>query len=140
MIPPNCPSALAKSEAVASALDGLDDDRGHLVRVGIRCRAAIFQATFPAVVDGAHRNPDRRSTIGDPVAEFADVLRFMETGQTLVVVRAVNGNVVFHDRGETLHRSSRRFPYRRTHASHRWRSWHAFRNRSSLLSLVCNAS
>lgn len=75
-------------------LDRLDDCTGNHVRIRIRCWSAIFQPTLPAVCDGSDWNSNRSTTIGYTVAELVDLLRFMQTGQALIVIRTVDINVV----------------------------------------------
>src|SRR5882757_5298075 len=74
--------------------DGLEDLRSDLVGVALRVRAAIFQIALVAVVGEGVRNADRSAAVGNTVAELVPGRGLMLAGQTLVVVRAVDRDVV----------------------------------------------
>ena len=70
-------------------LGHLDDDSGDFVRIRVGSRAAVFQATLPAVLDGADRDPDRCAAVGDTVAVLVDRLGLVQAGQALLDAVAV---------------------------------------------------
>ncbi len=84
------------------ALDGRDDRAGDHVRVGVGCRATVFQPALPAAFDGSDRDSDRSTTVRNAVAELVDRLGFVQTGQTLIVVGTVNVDVFLDPRLESL--------------------------------------
>ena len=70
--------------------------------VGVRSGASIFQPALPAVFDGEDRNPDGCSPVGYAVAELVDGLRFVQTGQALIVIGTVHIDVFLDPRLERL--------------------------------------
>src|SRR5208283_253736 len=84
-------------------IDRLKNARDDLVGIGFRVRAAIFQIAFVTVLDEVNRHPDRSAPIGETIAELVNRLRLVQTGQTQMVIRAVNGNVLGDVLFERLH-------------------------------------
>jgi hypothetical protein len=71
----------------------LDDDRADLVGVSIGSDSSVFEASLPAVLDCTDRNPDRSTSVCYPIAKLVDVLCFMLTGQSELVVSAIDGDM-----------------------------------------------
>src|SRR5437868_12259662 len=51
-------------------LQGLENSRDDLVRIGFRIRPAIFEIAFVAVPDEVHWQSDRSAAIGQSIAEL----------------------------------------------------------------------
>src|ERR1700742_4320496 len=73
--------------------DRLQDSAGNLVRVAFRVWTTIFQIALEAGLGEAVWHAHRRTAVGYAVAELVPWSGFVFAGQTLVVVRAVDGNV-----------------------------------------------
>ncbi len=76
------------------SLDGLEHAARDLVRVALGVRTTILKVALVLVVHEAVGHADRGTAIGDSVAELVDRLGLVESGQTEVVVRTVNGDVL----------------------------------------------
>src|SRR5882757_5678728 len=74
--------------------DRLQDLRSDLVGVALRVRAAVFQIALVAVVGEGMRHADRSAAVGNAVGEVTDRRRLVLAGQTHVVVRTVDRDVV----------------------------------------------
>src|SRR4051794_20161321 len=73
----------------------LQDLGGDLVWVALRVRAPVLEVTPVTVADEAVRDADGRAAVGNAVAEGVDRLGLVLAGQTHVVVRPVDRDVVF---------------------------------------------
>src|SRR6201747_2778332 len=74
--------------------DGLQDLGSDGVGVALRVRAAIFQIALVIVLYERVRHADRSAAVGDAVAERVPWRGLVLAGQALVVVRAVDLDVV----------------------------------------------
>src|SRR5579872_3209842 len=83
--------------------DRLQDLRGDLVGVALRIRAAIFEIALVAVVDEGVRHADRGAAIGHAPAEGVDRCGLVLAGETHVVVRTVDRDVIGAGTLEGLH-------------------------------------
>ena len=81
------------SEAWQSQQGGLDHDGGDAVRVDVRGRATVLEVARASERNRA-RDTDRSTTVGNARGELADVASLVATGQTEVVVVAVDGDVL----------------------------------------------
>src|SRR5262245_41386435 len=72
----------------------LENTAGDLVRIPLRIRTAVFEVTLVAAVHKAVRNANRRAAVCHAVVEFVDRLRLVQTGQTEVVVRTIDSDVL----------------------------------------------
>ena len=80
--------------ASCDLLFGRFHDQGrNSVRVAVGGRSAVFQVAFPIAFRDGIRHTDGGATIAHAPAELADVLRFVQAGQTLVVLFAVGVDV-----------------------------------------------
>src|SRR3981189_1667216 len=85
------------------AIDRLQNARNDLVGITFGVRAAIFQIALVTVLDEVNRHPDRSATIGATIAELVNGLRFVQTCQTQMVIRAIHSDVLGDVVGERLH-------------------------------------
>jgi hypothetical protein len=84
------------------SLDRIDHAGGNAIGVGIRSGTAILKISLPAVLNGADRDSDRSASVGDAVAKLVDRLRLVQSGQTLIVARAVLADMGVVDRPKRL--------------------------------------
>ena len=86
--------------------DRLENARTDLVWIAFRVWTAVFQVTLPLVAfDVCVRHADRGSTIGNSPREFIDRLRFVQSGQTHVIVWPVSSDVLVLVLVECVHKS-----------------------------------
>src|SRR5476651_469641 len=76
------------------ALAGLYDPAGDQIRVGGGVRTTILEVALVAVADEVDRHADRGAAVGQAVGELVDGLRLVEAGETEVVLRAIDGDVL----------------------------------------------
>src|SRR2546430_1723635 len=86
-----------------SAANGFDQCGTDLIRVHVRSRPSILEVTL-AGVDGGHRDAHRRAAVEVADAELMERRGLMQTGQPLLVVRTVDGDVLVVTLLELLHR------------------------------------
>ena len=91
------------SDGLRNAIDGLQNARDDLVRITFGVRAAIFQIAPVTVLDEVNGHPDGSATIGEAVAELVNGLRFVQTCQSQMVIRAIHGDVLWDVSFERLH-------------------------------------
>lgn len=75
-----------------STVDGLHNDTGDLVRVGVGGGTTILEVTV-ALGGALAGNADRRATVGDAVGELVDGTRLVSAGETELVALAVDKDV-----------------------------------------------
>lgn len=71
----------------------LQDAAGDLVGIALGVRTAIFQVTFIVVVHETVRDADGCAAVRNPVVELVNGLRFVQAGETEMIVRAIHGDV-----------------------------------------------
>lgn len=72
--------------------DGLHDDTGDLVRVGVGSGAAILKVTV-ALGSALTRDTDGRATVGDAPCELVDGTGFVAASKTELVALAIDEDV-----------------------------------------------
>ena len=77
--------------------------RRDLVGIALGIRTAIFEVSPVAIGDKAVRHADRRTAIGDAIAELMDGLGLVLAGQAQMVVRSVYGNMLIAGGFERSH-------------------------------------
>src|SRR5262245_46622266 len=82
--------------------DGFDENGANLVRVHVRGRATVFEVALPGV-DGGHGDAHRGAAVEVANPEGVDGRGLVQAGQPLLVVRAVDGDVIVVALFELLH-------------------------------------
>ena len=75
-------------------MDRLEDAAGDEIRIGGGVRTTVLEVTLVVVVDEAVGDTDRGAAVGETVAELVDRLRLVETRETEMVFRTVDGDVL----------------------------------------------
>src|SRR4029077_14557921 len=75
-------------------VDRLQNARNDLIGVAFGVRAAIFQIALVTVLDELDGHADRSATIRETIAELVNGLRFVQTGQAQMVVRAIHSDML----------------------------------------------
>ena len=75
-------------------MNRLENTTGNQIRVSGGIRTAVFEVALVAIINEAVGDTDRGAAVGETVAELVDRLCLVQTGETQVILWAVNGDVL----------------------------------------------